>query len=174
MRGYREDPDRAVFRGDFLHTGDLGFFHADRNGNNYYFISGRIKETIKRYGMTISLREIDDILAGFPEPGFDAISIGFPNDWSGEEVGVVVSQSPAWNDEAGPRLAEYLERQLPPHLRPKAICLTRRPIRTASGKPCRWPFAGQFERYRMATIGQGVRFQTDSAVPRPEPGEGGH
>jgi long-chain acyl-CoA synthetase len=161
MYGYRGDQERSVFQGSMLHTGDLGKFHKDAEGVAYYFITGRKKETIKRYGMTVSLREIDDLVAAFGEPGFDAIAVPFLNLWSGEEVGLVAKQIPTWSPELEKRLENYLETRLPFHLRPKVVISTQASLRTASGKPCRWPFAKLFERFHDVTMSPQLRFFKD-------------
>ena len=56
--GYAADPiaNEAAFAGDWLQTGDTGFFDAD----GYLFLTGRSKELINRGGEKIAPREIDE------------------------------------------------------------------------------------------------------------------
>lgn len=157
MRGYRGDIERSVLANGYLHTGDLGHFKLDDRSERYFFITGRKKETLKRNGQTIALQEIDDVLSRFTEPGFDAIAIPFANQWSGEEVGIAANCSTTWNEELEKRFSQHLDQMLPNLLRPKLMVLTNLVLRTASGKPQRWPLISLFLPYKAANIGQSLR-----------------
>jgi long-chain acyl-CoA synthetase len=163
MRGYRNDTDSGIVEQGLLHTGDLGVYHLDDSGGRFYFITGRKKEIVKRYGMTISMREIDDVLATFVEDSFDAIAVAFENEASGEEVGLLVSKSGEWDAKSESKLLHHIESHLPLHLRPHVVFKTKRALRTPSGKPCRYPFQPLFERFRTLTIGNSIRFFDDPA-----------
>lgn len=158
MRGYRGDLEKKVFQYSVLHTGDLGYFKEDTSGTRFFFICGRIKEIVKRYGITISLREIDDIVGEFSWLNFDAIAVPFNNDWAGEEVALLVKSAETWTAELEKALTAHLEQNLPPHLRPKLVIRTERSLRTSSGKPCRWQFTQEVQSFQHQALHQKICF----------------
>ncbi len=87
MKGYLNNPEATaeVFTGDWLHTGDLGYFDED----GYLFIAGRIKELIIRGGYNVYPAEIEDVLHSHPAVE-EAAVVGVPHDVLGEEVKAVV------------------------------------------------------------------------------------
>ena len=58
MRGYHRDPaaTAAAVRDGWLHTGDLG----RRDGDGYFFITGRVKDLIITGGENVSPVEVED------------------------------------------------------------------------------------------------------------------
>jgi len=88
MKGYLNDPQATAdaFTGDWLHTGDLGYFDED----GYLFIVGRQKELIIRGGYNVYPREIEDVLHAHPAVA-EAAVVGIPHDRLGEEVLAVVT-----------------------------------------------------------------------------------
>lgn len=158
MRGYRGGNSPQVFAHEALHTGDLGYFRQAQNGDKYFFISGRAKEIAKRYGMTVSLREIDEVLSLFAWPEFDAIAVPFANNWAGEEVAIVATDLASWSPALETQLQTHLENQLPSFLRPRLILRTHEALRTPSGKPCRWKFFAAAGAFREAAFGQSLQF----------------
>jgi long-chain acyl-CoA synthetase len=87
MKGYLNNPAATaeVFTGDWLHTGDLGYFDED----GYLFIVSRKKELIIRGGYNVYPSEIEDVLHSHPAVA-EAAVIGVPADRLGEEVMAVV------------------------------------------------------------------------------------
>lgn len=162
MRGYRGDSERKWYQHGYLNTGDLGYFKAGASGERYFYICGRQKEIAKRNGITISLREVDDIMARFNSE-MDAISVAFANDVTGEEVAIVVHQSSA-GSETETRLCQHIETSLPPHIRPRVVFFTKRKLRTASGKPQRHKFYSLFDSFRKLAISGPIRFFVDPNV----------
>lgn len=131
MRGYWncEDETLAAFQNGWLKSGDFGHFRT-RNGDVYYFISGRLKEIIKRAGETIGPLEIENeigVLAG----GSSFCVLGFINKWTGEEVGLVIEESTSKIDLI--EVKKTLER-IPYFKRPKEIVLIDQLPKTGSGK----------------------------------------
>ena len=161
MRGYRGDFAKSIFAFDVLHTGDLGLFELDETGNKYFFVTGRKKEIAKRYGMTVSLREVDDVLAAFREPGLDAIAVSFENRMSGEEIGAVMICPPNWSAATEANFIRHIQTQLPPQARPRVIFRTVQALRTASGKPCRHRFLSLFAQFRELSLGNEPRVFED-------------
>jgi long-chain acyl-CoA synthetase len=88
MKGYLNDPQATadVFTGEWLHTGDLGYFDED----GYLFIAGRQKELIIRGGYNVYPREIEDVLHAHPDVA-EAAVVGVPHDRLGEEVMAVIT-----------------------------------------------------------------------------------
>ncbi|MGE5525599.1 MAG: class I adenylate-forming enzyme family protein [Rhodospirillaceae bacterium] len=83
LRGYygNEEATRAAFAGDWFRTGDL--FRQDADG--YYYIQGRIKDTIRRSGENISAREVEDVAAGIPGV-LECAAVAVPDELRGQEV----------------------------------------------------------------------------------------
>ena len=79
MKGYLNNPEATaeVFTGDWLHTGDLGYFDED----GFLFIVGRIKELIIRGGYNVYPAEIEDVLHAHPAVA-EAAVVGVPHDGS--------------------------------------------------------------------------------------------
>jgi len=80
-QGYFRETDRSeeLWRGGFLHTGDVG--HMD--GECYLQITDRVKDVIKTGGEWISSLQIEDILTQHPAVS-EAAAIGVPNERWGE------------------------------------------------------------------------------------------
>jgi acyl-CoA synthetase (AMP-forming)/AMP-acid ligase II len=131
---HQSDAETArALEGDWLKTGDLGYFSTNAQGQQF-FISGRIKEIIIRGADKLSPTALERKLAARIEelePGSYAI-VGYPDSNHGEEVGLVV------HGEESVRLRELLHRAsawlaLPE--RPKRIVFVPNPLpRTHTGK----------------------------------------
>jgi acyl-CoA synthetase (AMP-forming)/AMP-acid ligase II len=80
---YYEQPEatRAAFAGDWFRTGDL--FRQDAAG--YYYIQGRIKDTIRRSGENIAAREVEAVAAGIPGV-LECAAVAVPDELRGQEV----------------------------------------------------------------------------------------
>ncbi len=84
LRGYYKNPaaTRAAFTDDgWFRTGDLGY----RDGDGFFFITGRLKELIIKGGENIAPREIDDVLYQHPTV-LEAAACGVPDARYGQEV----------------------------------------------------------------------------------------
>ena len=92
MKGYWHDPEAtaSVFTGDWLHTGDLGYFDED----GFLFIVSREKELIIRGGYNVYPSEIENVLHAHPAVA-EAAVVGIPDERLGEEVMAVVIPRPA-------------------------------------------------------------------------------
>lgn len=91
MPGYDGDPiaTRAAFAGDWLKTGDLGFFDED----GYLFLVGRSRETINRGGEKITPGEIDEVLLEHPAVA-EAATFPAPHPTLGEDVATAIVLRP--------------------------------------------------------------------------------
>jgi long-chain acyl-CoA synthetase len=107
MKGYLNHPEATaqVFTGDWLHTGDLGYFDED----GFLFIVGRQKELIIRGGYNVYPREIEDVLHAHPAVA-EAAVVGIPHERLGEEVMAVVTLRPGASVAAADLLAYCRER----------------------------------------------------------------
>ncbi|HEU5388753.1 MAG TPA: long-chain fatty acid--CoA ligase [Streptosporangiaceae bacterium] len=87
MKGYLNRPEAtaAAFTGDWLHTGDLGYFDKD----GFLFIVSRKKELIIRGGYNVYPSEIENVLHAHPAVA-EAAVVGVPDERLGEEVMAVV------------------------------------------------------------------------------------
>ncbi|HEX2829853.1 MAG TPA: class I adenylate-forming enzyme family protein [Burkholderiales bacterium] len=83
LKGYYNKPDatREAFSGEWFRTGDL--FRQDAEG--YYYIQGRIKDSIRRSGENISAREVESVAAGIPGV-LEAAAVAAPDELRGQEV----------------------------------------------------------------------------------------
>ncbi|HAC16891.1 MAG TPA: long-chain fatty acid--CoA ligase, partial [Bacteroidetes bacterium] len=91
MKGYyaNDAANETAFTHGWFRSGDEGFALTGDDGQRYYFITGRLKELIIRGGVNLAPLEIDEVINR--APGVKAgISVGFENDWYGEEVGAYV------------------------------------------------------------------------------------
>ena len=101
LRGYYNKPDAtsSAFAGEWFRTGDL--FRTDKNG--YYYIVGRIKESIRRSGENISAREIETVAASIAGV-LECAALGVPDELRGEEVKLYVVLQPGYTvDQVAPQ-----------------------------------------------------------------------
>lgn len=161
MPGYRQTEnlrEQSPYKDGYFMTGDLGFFEIEsRTQTKYFFISGRSKDVVKRAGETVSLRELDDMVAAIQFKGLEAIAVPFVNEISGEQIGLVClvdvrAVSKNWRQE----FLDIVEKQIPQILRPFVLLETTREIRTPSGKPMRWMFQSAFTKYGDVSLGPKV------------------
>jgi acyl-CoA synthetase (AMP-forming)/AMP-acid ligase II len=83
MRWYHRDraATAAAVRDGWLHTGDLG----RRDGDGYFFITGRVKDLIITGGENVSPAEVEAVLRTHPDVA-DVAVIGTPHPRWGEQV----------------------------------------------------------------------------------------
>jgi long-chain acyl-CoA synthetase len=151
MLGYwgAEDATRATIGGGYLSTGDLGFF-ASIDGEPHFFVTGRKKEIIIRYGENISPFSIEAELEGLRQIGPFAVT-GFANDAAGEEIGLYMMASP--NAENHKRALDAL-RKCPAHYRPRVVIFGEEPVpATPTGKVKRALLAQKFQQYAKRSFG---------------------
>ena len=94
-QGYLKDPQNseALWRGGYLHTGDIGTIDAE----GYLKISDRLKDVIKTGGEWISSLELEDLILKHPAVA-EAAVVGVPDPKWGERPLVLVVPKP---DRAG-------------------------------------------------------------------------
>ncbi|MDH3688592.1 MAG: fatty acid--CoA ligase [Gammaproteobacteria bacterium] len=94
-QAYLKDPQTsdALWRGGYLHTGDIG--NIDDNG--WLKVTDRIKDVIKTGGEWISSLMLEDIVSEHPAVN-EVAAIGIPDDKWGERPLVLVVPKPASSD----------------------------------------------------------------------------
>ena len=87
MGGYYRDraATAGAVRDGWLHTGDRG----RRDGDGYFYITGRVKDLIITGGENVSPVEIEDVLRAHPDVE-DVAVIGTPHPKWGEQVTAVI------------------------------------------------------------------------------------
>ncbi len=136
-QGYLKDPERSedLWRGGWLHTGDIGFI--DQEG--YLQITDRMKDVIKTGGEWISSLELEDIISQH-EAVSEAAVIGVPDEKWGERPLALVVLKPAF---AGQTTAADLQAHfatfvasgaLPKYGVPERIVITDSIAKTSVGK----------------------------------------
>jgi acyl-CoA synthetase (AMP-forming)/AMP-acid ligase II len=116
------------FTDGWLRTGDLGKLDED----GYCFVTGRIKELIKRGGLSVYPNEIDNVLAADPRVS-EAVTFSIPHPTLGEEVvAAVVAVNEASLD--GEELREILLEMLPAYKVPAKIFVLKEIPKNEAGK----------------------------------------
>jgi acyl-CoA synthetase (AMP-forming)/AMP-acid ligase II len=137
MKYYDSNPDAnaKTFEFGWFRSGDEGFYKTDGHGRKYFFITGRIKELIIRGGVNIAPLEIDEVIMSIPEVK-SGISVGFENDWYGEEVGalILLKDNINANDELKAQIISKCRQQLPFYKTPKVIVFSDTIPVTSTGK----------------------------------------
>jgi long-chain acyl-CoA synthetase len=129
--GYYKDSNAtaaAFFPDHWLRTGDLGY----RDAEEFFFITGRIKELIIKGGENISPREIDEALLRHPAV-LDAAAVGILDHHYGQEIMacvIVRSGQHCTEDE----LRDFCSRELGSYKTPKVIRFVNELPRGPSGK----------------------------------------
>ena len=128
MAGYLDETlaTAHVMRGDWLHTGDIGF--VDDEGR--LTIADRTKDLILRGGASIYPSEIENVLAHHPAV-HDVAVVGQPDDYYGEEIVAVIVRSA---DVTAQELDEWAREQLAPYKVPRLFAFVEALPQGASGK----------------------------------------
>lgn len=148
MKGYfnNREANESAFKNGWFRSGDEGFIKKDKEGNPYFFITGRLKELIIRGGINLAPLEIDEVIN--KAPGVKAgIAVGFENDWYGEEVGAYVQlKEEAEQDEQA--ILEYCRAHLPFSKSPKVVVFGEELPVTSTGKYQRLKVAHLFDEWK--------------------------
>ncbi len=131
MDGYWKQPELTaeVFRGGWLHTGDL----AHRDAEGYLTIVDRAKDMIVTGGLNVFAREVEDVIGEHPGVASVAV-IGVPDDDWGEAVKAVVVPRDGAEVSATDLIAFVRARKGPVHA-PKSVDFVPALPVTAVGKP---------------------------------------
>ena len=131
MRGYFERPeaDAEIFRGGWLHTGDVGFL----DDKGFLHILSRKTDMIISAGENIYCAEVERVLTQHPHVK-EAAAFGVPDARLGEKlVAVVVAQ--AGTELSPAQLQDFCNARLAPYKIPREWRFDAGPLeRSASGK----------------------------------------
>jgi len=146
MLGYFRRGEPPRLQGDWLATGDEGYFDVDERGP-LYFITGRIKDLIIRDAEKLSPLAIERrLLQGCPQLLGRVAVVGFTHALHGEEIGAYV-ETPDGGGELVERLLRCAQ-ELPNGVRPKVVLCGTHPIpRTNTGKVQRARLKTLFDAY---------------------------
>jgi len=130
MPGYDGVPndESAAFFGEWLRTGDAGYFDAD----GYLFLHDRVKDMVVTGGENVYPVEVENVLAAHPEVAEVAV-FGVPSDRWGEAVHAVVVRVPG-GTVTGTDLVAFARPQLAGFKLPKSVAFADRLPRNPSGK----------------------------------------
>jgi long-chain acyl-CoA synthetase len=151
MLGYwhAEDATREALGRGYLSTGDLGFFSLI-DGEPHFFVTGRKKEIIIRYGENISPFSIEAELEELRQIGPFAVA-GFANEAAGEEIGLYMVADPNPTNQNKVLAALKI---CPSRYRPRIIIFGREPLpATSTGKIRRRELAQKFAQYAKQSFG---------------------
>lgn len=128
MAGYLDEKlaTAHVMRGDWLHTGDIGF--VDEEGR--LTIADRTKDLILRGGASIYPSEVENVLARHPAIR-DVAVVGQPDDYYGEEIVAVIVRTA---DVTPQHLDAWAREQMAPYKVPRRYAFVEALPQGASGK----------------------------------------
>ncbi|MFO0776118.1 MAG: class I adenylate-forming enzyme family protein [Nitrospira sp.] len=132
----RDDANEAAFQWGWFRSGDEGFYVRDKQGQSFFFISGRLKELIIRGGVNIAPLEIDEVLQTHPLVRF-AMAVPFEHRYYGEEIAAYVVPRDSGSPPTEAELLAHCRRRLPFSKCPKVIHFGHDVPYTSTGKPKR-------------------------------------
>ena len=112
-RGYYkgEQPTAELWRGELLHTGDVGYVSDD----GYVYLTDRKKDMILRGGYNIFAIEVERVLLEMPEV-LEAAVIAVPHPDLGEDLLAVIVPKPGFSGGEGGLTAERINQFCRQHL----------------------------------------------------------
>ena len=128
--GYWNDPikTKESFFGDWLRTGDMGYFDED----GFLFLTDRKKDMIISGGENIASSEVERVIYELPQVE-EAVVIGLPDlKWGERPVAILVLKPGAYLDLA--MLMEHCRKHLASFKVPKEMFIREELPRTASNK----------------------------------------
>ncbi|MEO4042146.1 class I adenylate-forming enzyme family protein [Hoeflea sp. CAU 1731] len=133
LRGYFGDPEatREAFDDEWFRTGDL--FWRDEDG--FYYIVGRIKDSIRRSGENISAREVEAVVREL-DCVYEVAAIPVPSGDRGEELKICVVPVTGASDRdvMADKIIDHTSRNLAVFKRPRFISIIDEFPLTPSGK----------------------------------------
>jgi acyl-CoA synthetase (AMP-forming)/AMP-acid ligase II len=129
-KGYWNLPNETakLTQGDWLHTGDAGYFDAD----GYLYVYDRIKDMIVSGAENVYPAEVESALFGHPAVA-DVGVIGVPDERWGEAVKAIVVRKPG-SEVTAAELIAYARERIAGYKLPKSIDFVEALPRNPSGK----------------------------------------
>ena len=130
MVGYRNQPIETanMIRNGWLYTGDIG--ELDEDG--YVYIRDRKKDMVIVSGYNVYPREIDEVLFAHPDI-LEAVTVGLPDPYRGETIGVCVALKCGSSIDAA-ALLDHCQQNLTAYKVPTIIHFMPEIPKTAAGK----------------------------------------
>lgn len=131
MAGYFKAPEQtadAIDRDGWLRTGDLGY----RDGDGFYFVTGRLKELIIKGGENITPREIDEALLRHPDV-LEAAAFAIADRNYGQDIAIALIMKPGTTFDE-PALRSFAELELGPYKTPRRWHAVEKLPKGPSGK----------------------------------------
>jgi len=133
LKGYynNDEATRSAFYDEWFRTGDL--FRQDAAG--YFYIQGRIKDSIRRSGENISALEIESVASVIPGV-LETAAVAVPDEARGEEVKLYIVLQPGHSieDVTPQHVTAHCEGKLAPFKVPRYIEYIDEFPRTSSNK----------------------------------------
>lgn len=120
------DKTEAMRRGDFVATGDVGYFDDD----GFLYISDRISDMVISGGVNIYPAEVEKVLVGMDEVA-DCAVVGVPDPEFGERLIAFIVGEDGLDDTT---VRDYLADHLARYKVPREICFAQELPREDSGK----------------------------------------
>ncbi len=142
QRYYHNDPEAtaATWRGDWVQSGDLGYFDDD----GFLYLVDRKKDVIVRGGYNVSSIEVESALHEHPDV-IEAAVTGVPHRILGQDVAAVVRLRPGGALDVASARA-FLADRVADYKRPRRIVVCDGPLpRTAMGKLDKTALRAMFE-----------------------------
>ncbi len=156
LTGYWEKPEETeeAFRGGWFHSGDLGYL--DEGG--YLYVVDRVKDVINTGGITVSGREVEDVLYGH-EAVSEAAVVALPDEkWIEAVTAVVAPKAGVEPDEAlAESLKEHAGRSLAPFKVPKHVFFVEDLPRNTAGKILKRELRARFASEISGKMSTGAR-----------------
>jgi crotonobetaine/carnitine-CoA ligase len=130
LSGYHGDPAATAeaFRDLWFHTGDL----MRRDGDDFFYFVGRLKDVIRRRGENISAFDVEQVLLTHPDV-LEAAAYGVPSELTEEDL--MVSVRPRAGAALAPQdVADWAAGRLAPHMVPRYVRLCAELPRTETEK----------------------------------------
>lgn len=133
LLGYHNHPEatRAAFSDGWFRTGDL--FKQDDKG--FFYIQGRIKDSIRRSGENISAREVESVATDISGV-LECAAVAVPDELRGQEVKLCIVLQPGYSQETvtPESVIAYCSEKLAPFKVPRYLDYLAEFPRTSSGK----------------------------------------
>jgi long-chain acyl-CoA synthetase len=140
------EANEKAFTFGWFRSGDEGFYLNDELGRSFFFITGRLKELIIRGGVNLAPLEIDEVINRAPGVK-TGISVGFENDWYGEEVGAYIQLKEGHTPNTE-EILDFCRKELPFSNAPKVVVFGDSIPVTSTGKYQRMKVAHLFKNWK--------------------------
>jgi acyl-CoA synthetase (AMP-forming)/AMP-acid ligase II len=149
IAAYTEGRGATAFRGDWFHTGDLGY--VDEEG--YLYLTGRLRDVIIRGGENVAPRDVEEALLVHPAV-IEAAVIGAPDALYGERVIAFVTLREPWTTALDASLRQFCAERLARYKQPARFVPMRAMPRTAAGKLDRPRLRALWAQHEPATLSE--------------------